>query len=592
MTLAGQAQEDFSLGAFQGVARHLIPNRGFYAGSNVLLDDDGAHYERGGSAYLSTSAFNAAGLRFILDAYLAGGARTLIADAADFGVLDGSESPVNLGGAGLASPKRAAVIGGVAVIGGGAMYAGSRKASNYVAGTISTTLGSKTVTGAGTAWLANADAGMFLRVGSERYYVIASVDSDTQVTLTEAYEGSTAGAKAYTLSALATAPRTSDFYAVGFDRLISIENDEVHFSRGVSPGASGFPPVGNSQWQTFDATDLHKIPGGVTGIGAYFLRDTLYVFTTGGVYAVANMAYDLTDDAGNQQQSLTRVSPDLTLWANEGLASYGSTMIVPATDGVWLMDGVSAPQKLSRSIDARYISYVRAGHKPGLATVYRGHYLLPILTSGNVLVEVLVCRLDRPQNTTIGVVFPWTWLTGSGVNVVGYSVRSGTGQLPKLLGAGLQTSARVLDCSGYFEPSAGVKQDHDGTNFEYDLTTRDYTPDRLNVDALVRKLRLRYEMFDAASDNPTITAFYSVGRQQPQTGGNWGENWGTLIWSDALTDEVQMAGQAREDDGRTPYNWAVNKRARFIRFRFRSSAPVAKLVVRNLELFSRASGRL
>jgi hypothetical protein len=331
--LAGQAQADFSLGAFQGVARHLIPDRGFYAGSNVLLDDDGAVYKRGGSAYLSTSGFNAAGLRFILDAYLAGGARTLIADSADFGVLDVAEAPVNIGGAGLANPKRAAVIGGVAVIGGGAMYAGSRKAANYTTGTLSTTLGSKTVTGAGTLWAANADAGMFLKIGTERYYVIASVDSDTQVTLTEAYEGSTGGGKAYTLSALATAPRTSDYYAVGFDRLISVENDEIHFSRGVSPGGTGFPPVGNSQWQTFDATDMHKIPGGVRGIGAYFLRDTLYAFTSGGVYAVSNMAYDLTDDAGNQQQTLTRVSPDLTLWANEGLASYGDSMIVPPPTG-------------------------------------------------------------------------------------------------------------------------------------------------------------------------------------------------------------------------------------------------------------------
>jgi hypothetical protein len=588
--LAGQTQEDFSLGAFQGVARHLIPNRGFYAGSNVLLDDDGAVYKRGGSAYLSTSGFNAAGLRFILDAYLAGGARTLIADSADFGVLDVAEAPVNIGGAGLANPKRAAVIGGVAVIGGGAMYAGSRKAANYTTGTLSTTLGSKTVTGAGTLWAANADAGMFLQIGAERYYVIASVDSDTQVTLTEAYEGSTGGGKAYTLSALATAPRTSDYYAVGFDRLISVENDEIHFSRGVSPGGTGFPPVGNSQWQTFDATDMHKIPGGVRGIGAYFLRDTLYAFTSGGVYAVSNMAYDLTDDAGNQQQTLTRVSPDLTLWANEGLASYGDSMIVPATDGVWLLGGPTL-QKLSLSIDARYISYVRAGHKPGLATVYRGHYLLPILTSGNGLVEVLVCRLDRPQRTSIGVVFPWTWLTGSGANLVGYSVRNSA--VPKLLGAGLQASSRVLDCSAYFEPSAGVKQDHDSTNFEYDLTTRDYTPDRLNINALVRKLRLRYELIDAATDDPTLNAWYSLGAAT-STGAVWGTSlWGTGVWGGADTaTEAQLAGVAPEDDGRHPYNWSVNKRGRFIRFRFRSSAPAAKLVIRNLELFSRVSGRL
>ena len=58
-------------------------------------------------------------------------------------------------------------------------------------------------------------------LGSERYYVVKSVDSNTQVTLAEPYEGSTAGGKSYTLSPLATAPRTSDFYAAGFNRLIS-----------------------------------------------------------------------------------------------------------------------------------------------------------------------------------------------------------------------------------------------------------------------------------------------------------------------------------------------------------------------------------
>jgi hypothetical protein len=591
MTLTAQAQPDFSLGAFQGVSRALIPDRGFYAGSNVLLDDDGGAYKRGGSAYLSTSGLNAAGLTFILDAYLAAGSRTLIADAADFGVLDGSEASVNIGGDGLASPRRAAVIGGVAVIGGGTMYAGSRKAANYTTGTISTTLGSKAVTGAGTLWGANLDAGMFLKIGTERYYVIGSVDSDTQLTLIDAYEGSTAGGRAYTASVLAAAPRTSDYYAVGFDRLISLENDEVHFSRGVSPGGSGFPPVGNTQWQTFDATDLHKIPGGVRGIGAYFLRDTLYVFTTGGVYAVANMAYDLTDDLGNQQQTLVRVSPNLTLWANEGIASHGDAMIVPATDGVWLFGGAGGLQKLSQSIDARYIGHVRAGRKPGLATVYRNHYLLPILTSGNVLVEILVCRLDRAVRTSIGVVFPWTWLAGSGANVAGYSLRS-SGPIPKLLGAGRQATARVLDCSGYFEPSAVVKQDHDATNFEYDLMTRDYTPDRLNIAALVRKLRLRYDLFDAATDDPTISAWYSIGVLNPVSGSNWGENWDSLVWSGDASVESPLSGQAPEDDGRDPFAWDVNKRARQIRFRFRSSAPAGKLVIRNLEFFSRVSGRM
>jgi hypothetical protein len=125
----------------------------------------------------------------------------------------------------------------------------------------------------------------------------------------------------------------------------------------------------------------------------------------------------------------------------------------------------------------------------------------------------------------------------------------------------LQASSRVLDCSAYFEPSAGVKQDHDSTNFEYDLTTRDYTPDRLNINALVRKLRLRYELIDAGTDDPTLNAWYSLGAAT-STGAVWGTSlWGTGVWGGADTaTEAQLAGVAPEDDGRHPYNWSVNKR--------------------------------
>lgn len=575
--LSEQAQPDWSAGAFEGVERSLIPPNGFRAGVNVLTDADGAAYKRGGSAVLSTANFNSTGLRFLLDAYLSAGQRTLFADPAAFGVLDATEGPISLGGAGLSTPKRAAVIGGIAVIGGGTMYAGSRKTANYTTGTVSTTTGSKVVTGAGTTWNTLVDAGMFLRIGTERYYVIASVDSTTQVTLTEAYEGTTAAGKAYTFSPLATAPRTSDYYASGFDRLISIEGDEIHFSRGRSPGTTGLPPVGNLQFQTFDATDLHKLPGGVQGTGCYFLRDTLYVFTTGGVFAVSNMAYDLTDDAGNPQQSLTRISPDLTLWAHEGIAAWGDAMIVPATDGVWLIDGLNPPQKISRSIDARYVGYVRAGHKPGLGQVYRNHYLLPILTSANVIVEVLSCRLDRPQRTALGTIFPWTWLQGRGANVAGFSVRTGASQrMPRLLGAGMEATARVLDCTAFFDQSASVKYDlaapasgQVDNPIEFDLVTRDFSPTSLNVEGLVRKLRLRYEMSDSAEADPTLSAWYSI---------------------DAVTD-VALPTNARLDDGRNPYSWPINVRARSIHFRFRSFAAVGKLTIHNFQVFTRTSGK-
>lgn len=597
MTLIEDVQQDFSAGSFQGVDPTLIPRSGFYAGRNVLLDADGGAYKRGGSRYLSTSAFNAAGLRFILDAYLAAGPRTVIADSADFGVLDASEGPINLGGAGLTSPRRAAIIDGVAVIGGGPMYAGSRKGANYTTGTVSVTQGSTTVTGSGTTWNTLVDAGMFLQVGgSGRYYVVKSITDTTHLELTEAYEGSTGAGNAYVLSPLATAPRTSDFYVAGDDRLVSLEGDEIRFSRARSPGTAGLPPVGNSQWQTFDATDFHKLPGGVKTLGGYFIGPVLYVFTTGGVFAVENMAYDLTDADGNVQQRLTRVSPDLVLWANEGLASFGDAVIVPATDGVWLFRA-GALEKLSVSIDPRYLAYVRAGYKPGLASVYRNHYLLPILSPTNVPVETLTCRLDRPTDIRgIGRVYPWTWQDGAaGAGVTGYTVRIGaTQRTPMLIAAGSAASARVLDCSGFFEPSAANKHDHDGSTHEFDLTMRDVQPGALNIEALVRKVRARYELVDAATDDPKLSLWYSVGvKQDAGSVALWGSAlWGTDTWgqTDAIED-VQAAGQAPEDDGRHPFTWKINERTRRIRLRLRSSDPSAKLVLRNVEIKSRRSAK-
>lgn len=62
------------------------------------------------------------------------------------------------------------------------MWKGARKAT-YSTGTVTATQGSKTVTGAGTSWSANAEKGMFVFANSEFAGVIDTVDSDTQITL-------------------------------------------------------------------------------------------------------------------------------------------------------------------------------------------------------------------------------------------------------------------------------------------------------------------------------------------------------------------------------------------------------------------------
>ena len=65
--------------------------------------------------------------------------------------------------------------------------------SQYKTGTATVTNGSATVTGTNTLWLANVTAGdSFTVAGDAVMYDVASVDSDTQITLSVAYAGATA----------------------------------------------------------------------------------------------------------------------------------------------------------------------------------------------------------------------------------------------------------------------------------------------------------------------------------------------------------------------------------------------------------------
>ena len=79
--------------------------------------------------------------------------------------------------------------------------------SQYKTGTASVTNGSATVTGTNTLWLANVTAGdSFTVAGDGVMYDVASVDSDTQVTLSVNYAGVTAAGVVYTIARDFTSP--------------------------------------------------------------------------------------------------------------------------------------------------------------------------------------------------------------------------------------------------------------------------------------------------------------------------------------------------------------------------------------------------
>ena len=79
--------------------------------------------------------------------------------------------------------------------------------SQYLAGTATVTNNSPTVTGTNTLWLANVTAGdSFTVAGDGVMYYVASVDTDTQVTLSAPYAGTTASGAVYAIGTGFTVP--------------------------------------------------------------------------------------------------------------------------------------------------------------------------------------------------------------------------------------------------------------------------------------------------------------------------------------------------------------------------------------------------
>jgi hypothetical protein len=313
--------------------------------------------------------------------------------------------------------------------------------------------------------------------------------------------------------------------------------------------------------QTIAASDFYRFQGQIIGLGV--LRDVLLVFTTAGVYAVSNMAYDLVDASGNPQQRSELVNADLIAWGHEGIAPYSGALVVPALDNVWLMDNLSAPTPIADRILDLYLSYVRtSGYKPGVAEVYNGHYFLPIL-NGTTWVDTLVCRLKATHD---GNNFAWTQLLGQGAEVSAFAERSGTNP-PLLLGASRKTTSRVLDLSGYLNPTAATKNDADGTTPTFQLTTRNIPTGNQVVNSL-HFIVLAYTLTDAASDNPVFTA-----EVNPDDAG-----WTTLT------------GNAPEAGPANAYTWPCSVAARHVRFRFTCTLPSSALKIESLAYFMRKSG--
>jgi hypothetical protein len=565
-------QSSWAAGMVEAGAHEFVPPTGAFDLKNLLIGDDGLPYKRGGTAYKSNASFGSTGLRNIMDVALAGGHRTCFYNADDFGMLDPADDVTPLtvkAGLGASFPNQWALLNDLLLFEYDnypnvkvAAFGGSKKTSNYSTGTVTLTQGSFTVTGSGTSWLANADAGMIFRrdpgAGTTRLVGVQSVESNTSLTLSTPWSGDNYSGVAYTLYPIYTA---LPVWTLGPAGMTTISNRYV-FGYGTSLYYSDIDqPLGVPK------TNRHDFPSTLLGLAS--LRDELLVFTTGGVWVISGMANDLTDPAGNPLRRQERVNDSMVLWRRNALARWRESLIVCALDGVWVMDSVSTPHKISAAINDLYSSYINGGYWPGTPGVFNDHLFLPILDGSAQVVDCLVCRLVESR---AGGPFAWTRFNGAGMNVGAFTERRSTqfGGLPLLLGAGRASTSRVIDCR-YLFPSGTYKNDHDGSFPTAEIQTADFPTGNL-VPNTVRKVRFRHATIDAASDNPYWTLDY-----QADGSGSW----------------TAVSGSAFEDDGTNPHTWLISpaKKARFIRYRLQLGNQAATSTLKSIETFYRPTGK-
>jgi hypothetical protein len=511
-------QRSWVAGGFAAEAPSLVPTVGALGLLNVVLDDEGSLRRRGGCTYVSDALGTLTSVPlFLFAGALAAGQRVVVASPQGQFVLaaDGHtlvKLPVPFS---FSRPTRGVVLAGLLLVNSGndlIVTGGSRLAAFYSAGTVTVTNGSKVVTGAGTSWLANADAGMvFQRFGGDPWqYAVASVDSNTQVTLREPYRGATAAGVTYQLSPHISASGSGSLTGSSAPwvaiqngaligtiagRLVVAQGSKLYFSDAVDAGLTNALLAGSTQLFSFPAGNVHEFPDGAEILAVATIRDRLFVFTTVGVFVISNMAYEKIGPDGSVQHRIEHYSKDvIAISGGAGITTFKDALVVPAADDIYLMDGLAAPEPITRGPRRDWRSNVKNGYVAGNGSIFRGHYVMPLVDSAtNNPVETWLFRLDRPIELSGGVVFPWSQLIDQGGELGAVAVRETSPR--QLLAGGISSGpvrGRVLDITRTFDVGPTNWTDADASNVVAFITTRDFSGDGLRT--LWRFMRLRVLM--------------------------------------------------------------------------------------------------
>lgn len=575
-------QDRFGGGIFRA---RRAPADSVYDAINALVNDERELFRRAGSTYRSTSNAASTLLTALHVVETVAGQRVMFGGSVE--VLDAVDAPLNLGNA---LGKSIAVLGPYVVWPNGGtgltLYAGSLKTGTVSAGTVTVTNGSKAVTGVGTTWLTGSpvDKGMILDVdpssSNAPFGVVDSVSSNTALTLVEAWTGPTAAGQTYALGPVRThdpgaIKSVSPMIGAAGDTFVDTAGGRLLRARGnrMAFSAPGDP-------FSLADSDYHELPRSAVVTGLSVIDDTAILFTTTGAWAISNLALDALDDAGNVQHSVQQINKDVLLWSDPGIAAYQGALIVPAVDDVWAFSLGAAPVALSEGIRPYYRELVEAGYRLGMAVVYRGHYILPVLDGSSAVVDVLVCRLDLRDDR--GARRPvWTrWANHAAGQAYAVQVDPSTARTPKLLGV---AARRVTDLTGCFDPDATRKDDADGTDHQFTVTSNDVDTGPGLRGNTVLKAVVDHELVDAAADNPTATFATATGAE------------GSAFTT--CTNANTGGTTAPESDGSVPAAFAVvganggPRKAERIRWRWQTTGAAASAILRRVKLEIRPSGR-
>jgi hypothetical protein len=564
--------DGFQEGMFRRGSRETIPRNGAYDLTNVLLQDDGKPYRRAGSAFKSNAALDANPLYALWDGAFsnAGGRTVFVSSGNRLGVLASDDvTPVSVYPSGALSPAptgpiTAVKVGNHLVFPGTSVlvYAGSRKTADYTTGSVAVTSGSRVVTGSGTTWTTAGDTGMYINItGAAEPFQVQSVDSNTQITLDRPWVATGGSGKAYGLSRAWSAAPSNTLVPVSSSMKLCSVSNRLAYTAGHQVGLSdlGAPwAFTTNNWLSF----------GGTVVALANVRDTLLVFTTAGMYAVSGLAASTpADPAGNANWRLELANTELIAWSHEGIASWAGRALVPCLDGIWTVDTISGPQRISDKIRDLYLSYIRtAGYRTGVAAVHNGHYFLPIL-NGTTWVDTLVCRLESSS---------WTHLAGNGAKMNCFAARRSSPTA--LLGADNTSGSRVFSL-GYFQPTAALKSDHDGVSHQASITTGDLQAGE--QPSMWKRARV-WQEGTVDSGSPTLSVSY----QRPQDGSPVALN-GSAAGAGASASTVTALSDA------SSYSWwgETIKRGNRIRLTLTTTGPLSTWVLHKLSVFFRPSGR-